>query len=253
MDCFVVGHASAHTPAAPSLLAVAAGPVAPGRLSGAAGSLGQQSGARNVAMAFGALVAGLRLNERRASAGAAHGGRLRAQKQEVYPAADATIRSPTPLFDPIGISKDPVFMESSMKMEMAFGRFAMLAAIGIPASEIYHEDIASVAGLPSRLPSTGQAPTWLTGGEFSPIAEVAAVMGLVGLAALAIETSARHQRGDSDYDLINNEQMKQTTLSPLLKSMLKEAQLFNGRAAMLGVTFILIQEAITGEPTFGAQ
>lgn len=150
-----------------------------------------------------------------------------------------------PAWDPLGLTQDEDSFRRAKTLEKILGRVAMLAVVGVPAAELWHEEIAAAAGLPNLLTETGQAPTLMNGGMFSPVAEVVVVSGLVGLTALAYEAGADRAKNSKDLDTLRGA----PTLSPMLKSMLGEAQIFNGRVAMVAIMAIAVQELTTGQAT----
>lgn len=155
---------------------------------------------------------------------------------------------PRNFFDPLGLISSPGDLESARRMEMMIGRVAMLGAIGFPAAELYHEQIAEVAGLPSKLAPDGKAPTLVNGGEFSPIVELVVFTSLAGLVAFALEAQAGG-KGVAAKDLAASGPLRSRLLplSPLLYGILREAQAINGRIAMVAVVAMGMQEAMTGK------
>lgn len=150
------------------------------------------------------------------------------------------------LFDPLQLSSDESVFKTARCLELAIGRLAMLAAVGIPAAELYHESLAGVAGWPSLLAPLGKAPSMLNGGESVPVAEFFALIGLTGLI-----WNVTKDEGDSekvaDEDPINPTWMSALPLSPLLLFVLRSAQTTNGRVAMVAVMGLAAQEAVTGK------
>mmetsp|Transcript_44830 Transcript_44830/g.138659 ORF Transcript_44830/g.138659 Transcript_44830/m.138659 type:complete len:273 (+) Transcript_44830:98-916(+) len=153
---------------------------------------------------------------------------------------------PPALFDPLGLCMDAARYSRARSIEMSIGRLAMLGAAGYPAAELYHDQIADTFGLPNLLTPSGQAPMWLNGGSFGPMAEAAVVLlSLIGLGAAALEAQSN---GSTDSDPMNLKGLRlQPKLSPLLKSLLNEAQMVNGRVAMFAFVAMMMQEAMTGE------
>lgn len=156
------------------------------------------------------------------------------------------------VFDPLQICADKKTFENARSMEIVVGRFAMLAIIGIPSAELYHEKLANALALPNRLTETGQAPTLLNGGVFSPFAEVAVFLSFAGLMAAAL-SGGDVPNNDGSKTRITNASPINTleavpTISPVLRYILYEAQLQNGRIATLGLCLMGIQEAVTGKP-----
>jgi len=151
---------------------------------------------------------------------------------------------PPALFDPLGLCMDAARYSRARSIEMSIGRLAMLGAAGYPAAELYHDQIADTFGLPNLLTPSGQAPMWLNGGSFGPAGEVVIVLSMIGLAAAVVEA----QSSGNAVDPMNPKEMRlQPTLSPLLKSLLNEAQMVNGRVAMSAFAIMMAQEAMTGE------
>jgi len=154
-------------------------------------------------------------------------------------------------FDPLG-DTDTDSAQQIKPVELVLGRIAMLAAVGYPAAELYHDDIAQALHMPNRLAPNGQAPTLLNNGIFSPIAEIACVLGIWGLVAAAVQSTYARANDDEKLDAMNPQALRLPYLSPMLKSILNEVQRFNGRVAMLAVVIMIGQEAITGQPAVGA-
>eukprot|EP00913_Durusdinium_trenchii_P002246 g2075.t1 len=81
----------------------------------------------------------------------------------------------------------------------------------------------------------------MNGNSLNPIFDVVLVTSAVGLSALALEATSKNH---SEID-----QLRMPRLSPMLKSALREAQVFNGRVAMVAIMAIAVQEAMTGQAT----
>lgn len=162
---------------------------------------------------------------------------------ELPPTAKLSLKQ----FDPLGIGIDPASFRGARGVEIMTGRLAMLAAIGIPTAEFYHDQITEAFGLPSLLTSSGQVPMWLNGGSLSPIVEVIIGLSFVGLVAAALDVQSRSAKINIEFDPMNPDQLRQPSVSPLLKSILNQAQIVNGRVAMVAVVSIIAQEAMTGQ------
>jgi len=154
-------------------------------------------------------------------------------------------------FDPLGDAESNS-VQPIQPVELVLGRVAMLAAVGYPAAELYHDDIAKALHMPNRLGPNGQAPTLLNNGVFSPIAEVACLLGLWGIVVAALQSAYPSKGDESKLDPMNPQSMRLPYLSPMLKSILNEVQKTNGRVAMLAVVIMVTQEAITGQPAVDA-
>lgn len=153
--------------------------------------------------------------------------------------------SQRPIFDPLNVLKDDEgAMKRAKTLELVLGRLAMLAVVGVPSAELWHDQIATATGLPNLLPDNGQAPSVINEHSLSPMVEVVLVSGIVGLSALALEATSEKSSTVEEI-----EGLRQPRLSPMLKSALREAQVFNGRVAMVAVLAIAAQEVITGQAT----
>lgn len=135
-------------------------------------------------------------------------------------------------------------MKRAKTLELVLGRLAMLAVVGVPSAELWHDQIATATGLPNLMPLNGQAPSVINEHSLSPMVEVVLVSGIVGLSALALEATSEKSSTVEEI-----EGLRQPRLSPMLKSALREAQVFNGRVAMVAVLAIAAQEVITGQAT----
>ncbi|CAJ1418546.1 unnamed protein product [Effrenium voratum] len=170
------------------------------------------------------------------------GAALVRAKKVKSPKVTRALARGTPVFDPLNLTKDEGALKRAKTLEMVLGRVAMLAAVGVPSAELWHEQIADAAGLPNKLNPNGQAPTVFNGGTLSPIVEVVVVASLVGLTASAVEASST-KKGVEEFDSLR----VTPTLSPMIKSLLREAQVFNGRVAMVAVLGIAVAEVMTGQ------
>lgn len=162
---------------------------------------------------------------------------------EVPPKAKLSVKQ----FDPLGIGVDPASFRGARGVEILTGRLAMLAAIGIPTAEFHHDQIAEAFGLPSLLTPSGQVPMWFNGGSLNPIVEVIIALSFVGLVAAALDIQSRSSKSNIDFDPMNPDQLRQPAVSPLLKSILNQAQIVNGRVAMAAVVSMIAQEVMTGQ------
>ncbi|CAJ1340486.1 unnamed protein product [Effrenium voratum] len=145
------------------------------------------------------------------------GAALVRAKKVKSPKVTRALARGTPVFDPLNLTKDEGALKRAKTLEMVLGRVAMLAAVGVPSAELWHEQIADAAGLPNKLNPNGQAPTVFNGGTLSPIVEVVVVASLVGLTASAVEASST-KKGVEEFDSLR----VTPTLSPMIKSLLRE-------------------------------
>mmetsp|Transcript_88441 Transcript_88441/g.233123 ORF Transcript_88441/g.233123 Transcript_88441/m.233123 type:complete len:261 (+) Transcript_88441:2-784(+) len=195
------------------------------------------AGSPSVAVALGATAA------------AAAGSALLRRGRKTHKARTTRVGSMTPIpampklrpvFDPLDLCSDKDAYAVARSTESILGRVAMLAAVGLPLSEIYHEGLAEQAGLPSKLVD-GRAPMALNGGDFGAIAEFAMIAAIAGLSV------ASQMKGETkDSDPLNPRTLSTPTLSPMLKTMMGLVERLNGRIAMVAVVLMMAQEQITG-------
>jgi hypothetical protein len=199
-------------------------------------------------LALGVAVSQAAKTER---ARAARAARTREADVEVSPTVEsmvteAVLRSQQPMFDPLGLTSDPGMYSFARDLELVNGRIAMLAAIGIPSAELFHEQLAGRVGLPMQLNAAGQAPHFLNGGNSNAI-DAVVFISLAGMLAALGETAAHRSEGDSSFDPLNPHELRMQTLSPTFRCLLREAQRVNGRVAMVAVFCMFAVEAYTGE------
>eukprot|EP00579_Thalassiosira_antarctica_P023851 CAMPEP_0201986728 /NCGR_PEP_ID=MMETSP0904-20121228/91423_1 /ASSEMBLY_ACC=CAM_ASM_000553 /TAXON_ID=420261 /ORGANISM="Thalassiosira antarctica, Strain CCMP982" /LENGTH=357 /DNA_ID=CAMNT_0048540799 /DNA_START=278 /DNA_END=1352 /DNA_ORIENTATION=- len=178
-------------------------------------------------------------------------------------------------FDPLNFASDASALQWQRKAEVKHARLAMLAAVGWPAAELLHKDIASTFDLPILLASGDRVPSILNDGLshasfpafWIAIITAAAVIEIqesveaiydglshasfpafwiaIITAAAVIEIqesveanlSCKLNPADKGFDPINlgGKTMEQ-------KHFMHEAELFNGRLGMLAITGFAIQE-----------
>ena len=162
-------------------------------------------------------------------------------------------------FDPLGLSS-PETLSAYREAEIKHGRLAMLAAVAWPLQEILHPILVdaaystSGATVPDMLVASGGAsPSLLNGGLFQPEVLPALALSLL-VGSFVEETSLASRRadrlrfnefrnaatpGDLQFDPLNL--YKPLPLSQKLS--LHEAELLNGRLAMLAVASYVGTEA----------
>lgn len=146
-------------------------------------------------------------------------------------------------FDPFGLATDKAVLLSYRGAELRHARLAMLATVGWPISELVQPKLAAALGLPAAISTGGTAPSVLNGGlgNINPIFWLVAIGAAVAIEfkSLDMEKSGA-MPGDVGFDPLgmNSPQMA-------------EAEMLNGRLAMLAITGFAIQEAaskISGSP-----
>jgi hypothetical protein len=152
-------------------------------------------------------------------------------------------------FDPFNFSSNSDALAWYRNSELKHARLAMLAAVGWPLAELFHNGFAEDWGLPQALNAQDRVPSVLNGGlgDVSPMFWVAALA-----AAAIIETShgavGEIQSPNLGFDPLglsgnhNDERAK----------FMEESELFNGRLAMLAITGFAIQEWFTNDSVVDA-
>lgn len=149
-------------------------------------------------------------------------------------------------FDPFNFASDEDSLQWMRNAEVKHARLAMLAAAGWPMAELLDRKIAFALGLKPLLVYQDRVPSVLNGGlARTPAAFWAATLGV----AFAIETlglmrsnnaaknGVEYTPGDLGFDPFS---LAGKTAEE--KKFKLEAELFNGRLAMLAITGFAIQE-----------
>eukprot|EP00403_Amphidinium_massartii_P032040 CAMPEP_0178435922 /NCGR_PEP_ID=MMETSP0689_2-20121128/34176_1 /TAXON_ID=160604 /ORGANISM="Amphidinium massartii, Strain CS-259" /LENGTH=261 /DNA_ID=CAMNT_0020058007 /DNA_START=79 /DNA_END=864 /DNA_ORIENTATION=- len=148
-----------------------------------------------------------------------------------------------PFFDPLGLARDDHTFRHGRSMEIVLGRFAMIAAVGIPMAEMHHEALAEALNFPVMLADGRRAPSILNGGPMTPAAEVLTVAALCAFGYIVSDIMS----GKNKDTVVAPGYMAQPGLSPVVASVLREAEVHNGRFAMMGVVLIGMMEAVSGK------
>lgn len=148
-------------------------------------------------------------------------------------------------FDPFNFSSDPSALTWYRDSEIKHARLAMLAAVGWPIAELFHKGIASSFDMDSILAVRDKVPSVLNGGlaMTSPLFWVAAIGVAGALEAIATKNinEGKTEPGDYGFDPLGFMKGKTEAQS----FFIKEAELFNGRLAMLAITGFALQEWFT--------
>jgi hypothetical protein len=152
-------------------------------------------------------------------------------------------------FDPFNFVKDEKLLSFYRQAEIKHARIAMLAAVGWPAAELFDKKIAAAYELSPLLDFEGRVPSVLNGGLSKvPPAFWAATLGVAaaiesfGLLkeSIAKKQGVQYTPGDLGFDPFNLEAITKEGRKYQL-----EAELFNGRLAMLAITFFAFNEFFT--------
>lgn len=146
-------------------------------------------------------------------------------------------------FDPLNLaaSNDSVLnLNWYREAELKHARIAMLATVGWAVSELSHNSIASTLGLDSILDSSDKVPSVLNGGlgQINPYFWLEVICAAAVLEFISIKNGfVNGKPGEFNFDPLglggNTDEQKFYN---------KEAELFNGRLAMLAITGFAIQE-----------
>jgi len=145
-------------------------------------------------------------------------------------------------FDPFNFASNEAAFGWQREAEIKHARIAMLATVGWVLSELSHNDIASQFGLKSILGVSYKVPSILNGGleNVNPLFFVGAISAAAALEFIAIKND--FVTGEFNFDPLRlggkNEKEQ---------FYMKEAELFNGRLAMLAITGFAIQEFVLND------
>ena len=146
-------------------------------------------------------------------------------------------------FDPFNFSSSPLRLQWYRNAELKHARLAMLAAVGWPIAELFHNNLASSFDLDALLSVQDRVPSVLNGGlsNVSPVFWVAAL----GAAAALEGIDASKERQSSEVVAPGDLGFDPLGLAGSTESQthfMQEAELFNGRLGMLAITGFAIQE-----------
>lgn len=145
-------------------------------------------------------------------------------------------------FDPFNFSQNKQDLKLYREAEIKHARLAMLAAIGWPISELLNPKIAADLDLPAMTSPSDLAPGVLNGNisDVSPLFFVAALtLGAMIEVGSQIRTEKPRFIGDIGFDPLNA-----YPSDPKLQMQIQEAELLNGRIAMMAITGFALTEAV---------
>lgn len=149
-------------------------------------------------------------------------------------------------FDPFNFSTNKQDLKLYREAEIRHGRLAMLAAVGWPLAELFNGQIATQLGLPKIIGPGDLAPAVLNG-NISDINPLFFIAALTLGAMVEAHTLQRKEKGiegrfigDIGFDPLNA-----YPSDPALQRQIQEAELNNGRIAMMAVTGYAIAEFVT--------
>ena len=145
-------------------------------------------------------------------------------------------------FDPLNLATNQQDLDLYRESEIRHARLAMLAVIGWPLSELWQSPLASKLDLPSLIRPNDLAPAVLNG-NISDIPPTFFVAALTLGAMIEAHTWLRKETprfiGDIGFD-----PLWAYPSDPQLQRQIQEAELANGRLAMLAITAFAVQEAV---------
>lgn len=150
---------------------------------------------------------------------------------------------PLGVFDPLGwMDSEPEAFERRRAVERKHGRIAMMAVIGT----IVHNNHIVFDGYisPSNNLKFADIPTGINGLFSVPTAGIAQIIALCGFIELAWLPASQY---DGDYGI---GYFGGDILDPEEKARKLNAELNNGRAAMMGIMGNMVAEKITGQTMF---
>jgi len=153
------------------------------------------------------------------------------------------VTEPLGVFDPLGWMKtEPESFERRRAVERKHGRIAMFAVVGT----IVHNNHIVFDGYisPSNNLKFSDIPTGFDGLFSVPTAGIAQIIAAVGFVELAWLPASQYD-GDYGVGYFGND-----ILDPAEKARKLNAELNNGRAAMLGIFGNMVAEKLTGQTMY---
>ena len=149
-------------------------------------------------------------------------------------------------FDPFNFSSDPSALAWYRDSEIKHARLAMLAAVGWPLAELTHKTFASQFDLEPILGLQDKVPSVLNGGLSltNPLFWVGAISAAAALEFIATKNGDDDSREPGDFGFDPLSIMTGNTTDKK-KFFMQEAEIFNGRIAMLAITGFAAQEFYT--------
>lgn len=144
-------------------------------------------------------------------------------------------------FDPLGLaarSKERLgFMR---RAELKHARIAMLAAVGWPAAEWFHNNLAYASGVRSSLVYGDRVPSVLNGGLLRAVQPCWPFLVAALTLASVVEVFEEYYRRETEADSFDYEEKVGAN-----DMYLALAEMKNGRLAMMAVVAYAVQEAFT--------
>lgn len=155
-------------------------------------------------------------------------------------------------FDPLNICGDVNTFTFLREAELKHCRLAMLAAAGWPMSELFQPALAEQFLRSNDLASNGRAPSVLNGGLEKDV--LPEFMAVALITAMIVDLSKQMRPGgvgSYGFDPLSLSDVRPPVVGDWLPSgrnWMAEAELKNGRIAMLAITAFAMQEFVTKVP-----
>ena len=146
-------------------------------------------------------------------------------------------------FDPLGLATDAESLIRYRDAELKHGRLAMLAAVGWPLGELFQPDLAAQWHAPSLVfAQGGENPSVLNGGlQNVPVVFWAGTLAVAVAAELAGLQASAAGKAPGDLGLRAGQKLLASALGGS-EATVADAELANGRVAMLAVVAYVLQE-----------
>ena len=165
-------------------------------------------------------------------------------------------------FDPLQIAGSSDKLVALRHAEVRHGRLAMLAATAVIAGELFHPMLAKFIGAKAVLPEGGLTPSVFNGGLEHPAIALAIAFGTGVMMAVEVidvkkridaglgfnEWAADSVAGDMQFDPLRFA----ADLPATERYELQEAEMLNGRLAMVAVLSFVAYETMMAQPVVHA-
>jgi hypothetical protein len=160
-------------------------------------------------------------------------------------------------FDPLGLAgRNRQDFVKSMESELKHARLAMLAGVGFAAPELLHHRLATLFHMPDLMAPGGCTPTLLNG-QLLQEPVLAGSLGAIFSLIAFTDVMAPKLKGLPGYYGFDPLGVGDIQFSDLAHSLLRsdvewvaESEVKHGRAAMVAVTYMAVNEFVTGAPTW---
>lgn len=156
-------------------------------------------------------------------------------------------------FDPLGLgAKDLATFTSMQEAEIKHARLAMLAAVGWPIAELNQPAIAASLGMRNDLTADGRVPSVLNGGLVGdPLVGIFVTIFLLVAAIIDLNKLPDSPVGYYGFDPMGLADKAPPVIGgslPQGRKWMSEAEIKNGRLAMIAITAYAFQEFASSVP-----